>query len=403
MSNSHSSSSSALPTPKAIASLAKKPSDVTRQGTQKLKFVPTLPARRKKDEVKTEPNTSTVLPTTPSATDRGRGRGRGDGRGGARGRGAPKTLVEMTASGPFALGPALAGVSTRRAPPRSNFPPVPTSDGTARLGANLTPIGVHSLKHEGNLREKGKGKDEPRDEDNEIYSDPDDGVEIVDMDRVHRMDWMAPESLRRDLRKFTKVKEGPPDVTLTEDMNTINALDLSESGEEEELEDIIEDFSVKPDADPSVREERLYFFQFPSPFPSFISNNTNGSGANPPIEGKRVAFAPDTKATSTPDSQEAPAVMDQASHSLDTKLDGVIGQLEIYRSGAVKMRLANDILLDVQAATQPSFLQHAVYFDQQDRRIILLGEVNKRFVVSPDVDALLNSLENHEDLIVTGP
>ncbi|KAG6381601.1 hypothetical protein JVT61DRAFT_199 [Boletus reticuloceps] len=35
--------------PKAIASLAKKQSDVTRQGTQKLKFVPTLPARRKKE------------------------------------------------------------------------------------------------------------------------------------------------------------------------------------------------------------------------------------------------------------------------------------------------------------------------------------------------------------------
>jgi hypothetical protein len=35
--------------PKAIGSLAKKPTDVTRQGTQKLKFVPTLPSRRKKE------------------------------------------------------------------------------------------------------------------------------------------------------------------------------------------------------------------------------------------------------------------------------------------------------------------------------------------------------------------
>lgn len=33
---------------KAIGSLAKKP-DVTRQGTQKLKFVPTIPSRRKKE------------------------------------------------------------------------------------------------------------------------------------------------------------------------------------------------------------------------------------------------------------------------------------------------------------------------------------------------------------------
>lgn len=34
---------------KAIGSLAKRQSDVTRQGTQKLKFVPTLPQRRKKE------------------------------------------------------------------------------------------------------------------------------------------------------------------------------------------------------------------------------------------------------------------------------------------------------------------------------------------------------------------
>jgi hypothetical protein len=37
--------------PKAIGSLARKQADVTRQGTQKLKFVPTLPARRKKELV----------------------------------------------------------------------------------------------------------------------------------------------------------------------------------------------------------------------------------------------------------------------------------------------------------------------------------------------------------------
>lgn len=46
--------------PKAIASLAKKPSDVTRQGTQKLKFVPTLPARRKKEYAITPINHSSV-------------------------------------------------------------------------------------------------------------------------------------------------------------------------------------------------------------------------------------------------------------------------------------------------------------------------------------------------------
>jgi len=44
-----SGSSSGLPQSKAIGSLAKKQPDITRQGTQKFKFVPTLPARRKKE------------------------------------------------------------------------------------------------------------------------------------------------------------------------------------------------------------------------------------------------------------------------------------------------------------------------------------------------------------------
>jgi hypothetical protein len=39
-------------TGKAIASLAKMPADTTRAGTQKMKFVPTLPIRRKKEYVR---------------------------------------------------------------------------------------------------------------------------------------------------------------------------------------------------------------------------------------------------------------------------------------------------------------------------------------------------------------
>ncbi len=39
-------------TGKAIASLAKMPADITRAGTQKMKFVPTLPVRRKKEYVR---------------------------------------------------------------------------------------------------------------------------------------------------------------------------------------------------------------------------------------------------------------------------------------------------------------------------------------------------------------
>ena len=148
------------------------------------------------------------MPSTSS--DRGRGRGADRGRGRGRGRGgegrgaAPRPPpVEMTASGPFAMGPALAGMSTRRAAPRSNFAPIvpqpPGAGGASKLGAGLTQTTAPSLK-----KEKEKEREEV---DEEVYSDPDDGVEIVDMENVRQMDWMAPESLRKE--KEVRRKKGP--------------------------------------------------------------------------------------------------------------------------------------------------------------------------------------------------
>ena len=121
----------------------------------------------------------------------------------------------MTASGPFAMGPALAGMaSARRAAPRSNFAPVAAPRGeagvAARLGAGLTQTMAPSLDRE--ARGKGKGKKEEDAEgqgveEAEVYSDPDEGVEIVDMENVRQMDWMAPESLRKEKEADRKKKK----------------------------------------------------------------------------------------------------------------------------------------------------------------------------------------------------
>ncbi|KZT27832.1 hypothetical protein NEOLEDRAFT_1167906 [Neolentinus lepideus HHB14362 ss-1] len=430
--------------PKAIGSLAKKQTDVTRLGTQKLKFVPTLPARRKKEgEVKQEEN---VPKPTPTERGRGRGRGRGEGRGGGRGgaRGGVPPSVEMTASGPFAMGPTMAGSSARRGAPRSNFTPiVPLGSSASSLGAGLTRSAPPTLKGE-------KGEDAQRvkvEDDEEVYSEPDEGVEIIDMDNVRQMDWMAPESLRNDKddvkkrKKQAKVKkettqsadkkgkdiisgvaqteamgvEEEPEAA-TAEVDLANAVDLSESEEEEELEDIIEDFALEsePLEGGDVRRERLYFFQFPEPFPTFLPKRSppdadpmdvdmadpNAAADVSDAKGKRVSFAQDTKppaAAGTPiptGSTLAPAPTPAQGQEENVKLDGQIGQLEIYASGAVKMRMGNGILLDVTAATQPSFLQHAAYLDIETKRLCVLGEVNKRFIVTPNVDALLDDLAN---------
>ncbi|KAI0072688.1 hypothetical protein K474DRAFT_1604653 [Panus rudis PR-1116 ss-1] len=440
--------------PKVVPSLAKKQSDVTRLGTQKLKFVPTLPARRVKEEVKKEPAT----PSTPNTSERGRGRGRG--RGGERGgrgrgggtRGGPPSAAEMTASGPFAMGPALAGTSARRTAPRSNVTPIiPQGPGAAsKIGAGLVPVvkkedegGAAALLERLKEKEREREKERGGEDEEMVYSDPDEGVEIVDMEKVRNMDWMAPESLRKEKdagkkkKKVKKEEEKKTDVkgkgvsiedamevdnsrettvSAPEEVNLANAVDLSESEDDEELEDIVGDFALPPEdleeQDFNTRQERLYFFQFPDPFPTFISHrqpppespsapNPDGasnledpSGSIPASGKKAVSFADDTK----PPAPGAPSTTGQAETTKTKdgekkKMEGVIGQLEVYASGAVKMRMGNGIVLDVAGATQPSFLQQAVYLDPENKRLCVLGEVNRRFVVSPDLDALLSALE----------
>lgn len=145
-----------------------------------------------------------AVPATPNV-ERGRGRGRGRGEGRGRGRGAPRPEVEMTASGPFAMGPALAGNNVRRATPRSNFAPVPIPGSGPSLGSSLIRGAAPSLKREIESKSKEAARNDIV-EDEEVYSDPDEGVEIVDMEDVRQMDWMAPESLRKE-RSHKKVKK----------------------------------------------------------------------------------------------------------------------------------------------------------------------------------------------------
>ncbi|KIK63813.1 hypothetical protein GYMLUDRAFT_162908, partial [Collybiopsis luxurians FD-317 M1] len=372
---------------KAISSLAKRPSDVTRQGTQKLKFVPTLPARRRY-----EPVAESILPSTPS-NDRGRGRGPADGKG--KGRGVPKASVEMVASGPFALGPAMAATSSRRVAQASTPIPTPTKAGTSSLGAGLSQTAVPKIKTE---ERRSKLENEGKEEE-EVYSDPDEGVEIIDMENVRQMDWMAPDSLRKE--KAVKLKNEEPDAE-TGALHFVKpaiAMDLGKNEDVKDLETLMDDLGRLPE-DSSDDSRRLYFFQFPSPFPTFTSSSTGNDAMqiDPPTTPgtKRVTFAANVKNES--DMQQSTSSL-SISDSSETKkeLDGLIGHLEVYRSGARKIRLANGIVLDVTAATQASFLEHAVHLDLNENKLAVLGEIYKRYVVSPDVDVLLGAMDAQDN------
>lgn len=93
----------------------------------------------------------------------------------------------MVASGPFAMGPAMAGSSGQKRAYRPNFTPVmPSASGSSTGPSVFT-----------GEKEKNRTVIKQEEEEIEVYSDPDEGVQIVDMNAVKAMDWMAPESLRR--------------------------------------------------------------------------------------------------------------------------------------------------------------------------------------------------------------
>lgn len=58
-----------------------------------------------------------------------------------------------------------------------------------------------------------------------------------------------------------------------------------------------------------------------------------------------MTFTDDTKPGSV---STTPAPTPAPEKPEDAKVDGIIGRLEIYRSGAVKMQLTNGILMDVR-------------------------------------------------------
>jgi DNA-directed RNA polymerase III subunit RPC4 len=113
------------------------------------------------------------------------------------------------------MGPSKAGLSAWHGGPRvSAMPAAPRGPPTdaAALGANLTKAPAPTLKEHAERRVH-------IDEDAEAYSDPDEGVEIVDMRNVHAMDWMAPESLKweskreKTKKKVVKVKKEEEQAT----------------------------------------------------------------------------------------------------------------------------------------------------------------------------------------------
>ena len=143
-----------------------------------------------------------------------------------------------------------------------------------------------------------------------------------------------------------------------------NALDLSETEEEAETENLLEYFLRSQDdtglvcivfiltsidnmrPQDNASSQKFYFFQFPSPFPQFESGTCPSEIRGIVLE-KHVSFAPDTNPSTSTTDEKDPRSDTEEPRANESHPSGEIGLLEVYESGIVRIRLGGEILYDV--------------------------------------------------------
>lgn len=78
---------------------------------------------------------------------------------------------------------------------------------------------------------------------------------------------------------------------------------------------------------------------------------------------------------------------------LDELPAGFMGKMLVYKSGAVKLKLG-DILYDVSAGLNCDFAQDVVAINTEEKHCCIVGELNKRAILIPDVDSILENISD---------
>ncbi|KAF9175684.1 hypothetical protein BGX21_002787 [Mortierella sp. AD011] len=419
-------------------------SSSTRGGANKTKFTPTIPTKRNKKDA-----APSLLEEARAGTEAGgsshRGRGGRGGRGAGRGRGRVDEM-NITASGPFSLGPAAFARSRQ------------VAAGGGASGAHSSYTGIQAIKVEGG---------DLTGEDRDYY-----GAAAVDMKFGSvATDASAPtglENLTDDIKtaniKEEKLKE--QDMESSEKGKDFGIKSFEGTMQDENDGDD-EDIKLKlegpaQDLLPSWAEDQMFFFQFPSVMPAFkprvvtqvpMSSVVSSSASSPggssmystpdgvekseygedglmavksePMDTDRPILIADNDSaqikgeqrdsrtglgagadgsgtSSAPAGQRAkpkasattankPVEKEEPTES-HLEQEGKIGRLLIYKSGKVKMQIG-DIVMDVSAGSECSFLQDVVVVDSNNKQAFVMGSVQKRMVCVPNLTQLLSGLE----------
>jgi len=119
------------------------------------------------------------------------------------------------------------------------------------------------------------------------------------------------------------------------------------------------------------KENELLFFQFPSIMP-YSNEAAEIKKEEKPKEGDSGHMAYDNGFSNT----------------LQHIKEGKIGKMYVLKSGKVKLQIG-DNMFEVAQGMPCSFLQELHYLNSTSKEIFNLGEIDKRIVVTPDLEVLL--------------
>ncbi|XVF35113.1 hypothetical protein REPUB_Repub18cG0116700 [Reevesia pubescens] len=136
--------------------------------------------------------------------------------------------------------------------------------------------------------------------------------------------------------------------------------------------------SMEPAVELGLMEEHLepsmFFLQLP---PSVPMIKQTGSTAGDEVDNSSKPAAGVCYAKKTCGLEDLPA--------------GLMGKMLVYKSGAVKLKLG-DTLYDVTPGLNCVFAQDVVAVNTAEKQCCVVGELNKRAVLTPDVSSVLKSL-----------
>ncbi|OMO91764.1 RNA polymerase III Rpc4 [Corchorus olitorius] len=121
-------------------------------------------------------------------------------------------------------------------------------------------------------------------------------------------------------------------------------------------------------------EPSMFFIQLPPTLP-VIKQSGSAAGSEVASSSKSAASVGSSK----------------ESRGLEELPAGHMGKMLVYKSGAVKLKLG-DTIYDVTPGLNCVIAQDVVAINTAEKQCCVIGELNKRAVLTPDITSILNSL-----------